>query len=568
MGNKTNKSQNYKKKDLIKKLCKYSCKIKIKKNIFIGFFCNLPFPDEYYSLKVLIIYENLYDLNDIKKNNDTIKITLNDRKKTIPIKIDNSTIIYVSKEFNLTVIQIREKENEIKNFLEVDNNINEKDSQTYLNDNYFDEKIYILNYSKKNNLEIFDGIFDYTENNYLHFISHDEIGLLDSFNLLLNNNLEIIGIGTHLEQTNKNLKGYYIKYFINEFYKNFKIYNTNSNIKNEITIKYKIDENAEKIKIFNEIFVNNNRDKCKIIIEGEEREICSDLKINESMKNKKILEIKLKEYESIHNMMGIFGECTSLISLPDIDKWNMSNVIILRSIFYNCSSLTSLPDISKWNTKNIINMRGIFNGCSSLSSLPDISKWNIENVNDINCLFCECSSLTSLPDISNWNMTKFTKLINVFYGCSSLKFLPDISKWNIKNVTDISGIFLGCKSLVNLPDISKWDTGNVSDMSFVFGDSEKGGCSSLLYLPDISKWNTSSLQKINGIFYDCHSLLYLPDLSKWNFKNVTEMNYMFYHCFSLSHLPDISKWNINDIEDKELILENCINLLNIPLNFI
>ena len=46
-------------------------------------------------------------------------------------------------------------------------------------------------------------------------------------------------------------------------------------------------------------------------------------------------------------------------------------------------------------------MIGMFYNCAQLKSLPDISKWNVSNVVDISTLFCQCSSLLSLPDISN-----------------------------------------------------------------------------------------------------------------------------------------------------------------------
>ena len=52
-------------------------------------------------------------------------------------------------------------------------------------------------------------------------------------------------------------------------------------------------------------------------------------------------------------------------------------------MFNNCSSLLSLPDISKWNTNNVTDMSFMFVNCSSLSSLPDISKWNTNNVTDV-----------------------------------------------------------------------------------------------------------------------------------------------------------------------------------------
>ena len=81
-----------------------------------------------------------------------------------------------------------------------------------------------------------------------------------------------------------------------------------------------------------------------------------------------------------------------------------SNTHNISNIFAGCSSLKYLPDISKWNTTNVFYMSDLFNGCSSLISLPDISGWNVDNVLYMNNLFYECSSLISLPDISKWNL--------------------------------------------------------------------------------------------------------------------------------------------------------------------
>jgi len=44
-------------------------------------------------------------------------------------------------------------------------------------------------------------------------------------------------------------------------------------------------------------------------------------------------------------------------------------------------------------------MSGIFSECSSLSSLPDILKWNINKVEDMSYIFNLCPSLLSKPDI-------------------------------------------------------------------------------------------------------------------------------------------------------------------------
>ena len=83
---------------------------------------------------------------------------------------------------------------------------------------------------------------------------------------------------------------------------------------------------------------------------------------------------KINYNACLKDMSYMFYECSSLISLPDISKWNTNNIENMSYMFYECSSLISLPDISKWNTNNIESMSYMFYGCSSLISLPDISK--------------------------------------------------------------------------------------------------------------------------------------------------------------------------------------------------
>ena len=75
--------------------------------------------------------------------------------------------------------------------------------------------------------------------------------------------------------------------------------------------------------------------------------------------------------------------------MPDISKWNTTNVTDMSSMFnkgyvIKQSSLSSLPNISKWNTSNVFNMSHMFSCCLSLTSLPDISKWNTFNVLSFN----------------------------------------------------------------------------------------------------------------------------------------------------------------------------------------
>ena len=72
-------------------------------------------------------------------------------------------------------------------------------------------------------------------------------------------------------------------------------------------------------------------------------------------------------------------------------------------MFFRCKSLISLPDISKWNTKNVKSVVYMFANCVSLISLPDISKCNAHNINEMSYLFSDCFSVSIFPNISNWN---------------------------------------------------------------------------------------------------------------------------------------------------------------------
>ena len=64
--------------------------------------------------------------------------------------------------------------------------------------------------------------------------------------------------------------------------------------------------------------------------------------------------------DKIVNMSYMFDECKSLLSLPDISKWNTNNVTDMSYMFYWCEKLSSLPDISKWNTNNVTDMSWMF----------------------------------------------------------------------------------------------------------------------------------------------------------------------------------------------------------------
>ena len=636
----------------------YICKIHKDGKKGTGFFCKIPFPDKFNLLKVLVTNNHILNEKDIAINKEII-MSLNDDKIFKSIKIDNSRKKFSSKELDVTFIEIQEEKDNIDKFLEIDDKLleNAQNFKGFYNDIYSKKSIYILNYPEGNNIVVSYGLLkDIQNETYISHYTCTKEGSSGSPILSLNN-FRVIGIHCGSSEKYNYNKGIFIKYPIDVFYKEtLKFFlnrknenknkshednmindeskindiknndnkisefenNKNDDSCNEIIIFYYINQKDEKIKIFGEKFVENNKDNCTIIYDEKEAGLFSEFYLDQNIKNKGVLEIKLKKINTITNMNSMFKDCSSLISLidienfdtsevtdieamfygckslqslPDISKWNTTNFTKISSLFGCCSNLKSLPDISKWDTSKVKNMEGIFMGCSSLLSLPDISKWNTKNVEYMAFIFGEaykggCSSLIELPDISKWDTTKVFDIKYCFAKCSSLISLPNIGKWNMKNVRDISGMFLECSSLIKCPDISKWDINNVIDMKFLFYKCSKLGelsdisqwktnnvtditklffeCSSLLIIPDISNWNTSNITKMSGIFCGCKQLLELPDISKWDTKNVTDISLMFSGCEQLQTIPDISIWNMKKIIKKDSMFNGCKSLLSKP----
>ena len=198
----------------------------------------------------------------------------------------------------------------------------------------------------------------------------------------------------------------------------------NNNIINNTNINSKMEN---KIRIFGETFVKNNKGRCKIIRmsfgllkEYEEYELTEFFnEINEFYDYSTPISFKLKGINNIIDMSKMFSECNLFKTLPDISEWDTSNVINMRSLFSSCNSLASLPDISKWDTSNVIDMSFFLNACISLQFIPDISKWNTSKVTNMDGFFKQCRSLSFLPDISKWNTKNIENMKDMFWECKA-----------------------------------------------------------------------------------------------------------------------------------------------------
>ena len=174
--------------------------------------------------------------------------------------------------------------------------------------------------------------------------------------------------------------------------------------------KYKLKEdNRKKLQIMGKSFIRNNRNNCKIIYKNkiyELKEYFEDIYNN--YHHKDIVKIKLLFIHNNIDMSNMFYNCDSLISLSVLTQMNRTILCFpicitnMSRMFYGCKSLKILPDISKWNTSNVVDMSYMFYGCKSLMLVTNISKLNTFNVRNIENIFGDNFTL-NLPEnyISN-----------------------------------------------------------------------------------------------------------------------------------------------------------------------
>ena len=471
---------------ILSQMKKCVCKIHNKGIKGTGFFCQIPYLSAPNLIPVLVTNNHILNKSDIKKNN-TITLSINDEERFVDITIDESRKVFSSEELDTTIIELNLiKDNlklDLEDFLELDENINKGNLENI----YSKHSIYIINYPKGLNVEVSYGILSSIKDNEIFHNCCTEKGSSGSPILSLNN-FKVLGIHCGPNSDFNYNKGIFILYPIMDFcgIKRKVNKNTNKNINkskfklnrmqtfninahefkikscktiinsymdhlplNEMTIKY-IFKGDKKIQLFGGEFIKKNRGKCKLIINGKEKELYQYLD-SKNLGNIKYLEIKLIEIKKITDMSKMFCNCVNLYSLPDLSNWDTSLVTNMSFMFCCCISLTSFEGISKWNISNVSNISFMFWGCSTLKSIPDISNWNTSHTTDMSYLFNRCLSLVSLPDISKWDISRVTKMDYMFNKCESLTSLPDINKWNIDKIKDIKGMFNQCNKLLNIP---------------------------------------------------------------------------------------------------------------------
>ena len=145
------------------------CKINGSK-IGTGFFCKMKYGNEL--IPVLITNYHVIDDKYVESNED-IKVYINEESKFI--SLNKKKIIYSSSNNKYDIIIIRLEEDEIKNYLEIDENIFKNSEKAYK-----DEPIYILHFpgADKAKISYGKGIEKINEYDIKHLCNTEEVHLV------------------------------------------------------------------------------------------------------------------------------------------------------------------------------------------------------------------------------------------------------------------------------------------------------------------------------------------------------------------------------------------------------
>ena len=138
-----------------------------------GFFCKIPFPDDN-NLKPFLVTNNHAIDESYLENDKNFDITINNDKIKKKLIIGNR-ITYTSKIYDTTIIEIYEDKDNIKDFLQLDFNINEDN----FSNNYINKSIYTLHYPKLEDIRVSYGIIksiDLSNNYSMHHLCSTDNG--------------------------------------------------------------------------------------------------------------------------------------------------------------------------------------------------------------------------------------------------------------------------------------------------------------------------------------------------------------------------------------------------------
>ncbi len=122
--------------------------------------------------------------------------------------------------------------------------------------------------------------------------------------------------------------------------------------------------------------------------------------------------IELSQWGDVNwnsDLSQMFKVCLNLqITATDIP--NFSNVTNMRNMFANCEALLTIPNMNSWNTSNVTDMTGMFGLARNFNQ--NIGNWDVSKVTEMGGMFMYAMKFNQ--NLENWKLNSNVNLENMF----------------------------------------------------------------------------------------------------------------------------------------------------------
>ena len=415
-------------KTIIDQMEQNICKIKIGSIQGTGFFCEIPFPDKNNMFPVFITNNHIINEKILYAENAVIEIEIKyDGIKKLNL---NNRYKYTNKEYDITIIEIKNTD-DIISFLQLDdtiiNNIikNENKNELYIN-----KTLYIIQYPN-GKLSVSYGTLETILNEKKYYFYHKcSTKGGSSGSPILNLNNKILGI--HRQGLNNNNKGTFLNFPIKEFIElNYPDYNLRL-FNNKYGKYYELinDLSNDKIKLISNI--------------GDEafKHFC-ELKFT-NLKEMNIYQIGITNIKPLEKMNLDKLEVLDLSNnnIPDITPLSKVN---MKELKYLDLSGMNISDINVLENVNFEKLERLYLGNNKISDINALEKVNFKEL--------------KVLDFHNNNIVDINVLENVHFE------KLEILNFNENKIADINILdnvkFKGLKELLlnenNISNVKKFN---------------------------------------------------------------------------------------------------------------
>lgn len=250
--------------------------------------------------------------------------------------------------------------------------------------------------------------------------------------------------------------------------------------------------------------------------------------------NLTITAIDIPNITGITNFQSGFRGCSSIITIPGIQSWDVGEVVIMSQLFHSCTlfnsnigawntvSVTAMDnmfvnaaafnqDIGNWNLSAVVGgLVQMFDGCTVFNQ--DLDSWDVSGVTSTSFMFRNCAAFNQ--PLNSWNTAAITAIVQMFNGCTA--FNQNIDSWDMSACTSMTDVFLNATSFNQ--SLNSWVVTAVTTMAGMFSGATA-------FNSDITGWGVTSATILSNMFFGATA--FNQNISTWNVATVTTFNSMF-----------------------------------------